>query len=133
MEGRVGRQEGGDLALLAAVQRQALTVYHGDNSDDEPQGGGIDGVPQRLLRGSYTRRAEDDERARGAGVQKLGEQDAFRVGVNPRDQYAHGGQGGSEGEKKGKPVGGVGSGGSQVIDDGDVPSSPEQAEQDCRS
>lgn len=131
--GDEARGKAGAKGLLGTLPRWALAVGFGDHRDDEPQGSGVDGVPEGFLRGGYARRAEDDERARGAGVQELREQDTIRVGVKPGDQDAHGGQGGGEGKEKGEPVVAVGRGGSEVVDDGDVPSSPEQAEQDRRS
>lgn len=63
-------------------------------------------------------------------MEELGEQDAFCVDVGPGDEDAHGGHSGGESEKEGEPVGAVGRGGSQVVDDGDMPGAPEQAEQD---
>src|SRR5216684_6974684 len=68
----------------------------------------MDGVPQRFLRGGNARRAENDEGARGTGVQELCEQDTFRLRVNPGDQYGHGGQRGGECKKNREPVVAVG-------------------------
>ncbi len=74
--------------------------------------------------------AENDEGGGGGGVEELREQDAAGVGVGPGDEDADGGHGGGEGEEERKPVGGVGRGGAKVVDDGDVPGAPKQAEED---
>jgi len=63
-------------------------------------------------------------------VEELSEEDAVGVGVGPGDEDADGGHGGGEGEEEGEPIGGVGRGGAKVIDDGDVPGAPKQAEKD---
>lgn len=104
----------------------------GNDGDNEPQGNGVDGIPKGFLRGGYARRAEDNQGACGEGMEELSNQNATCVGVNPGDQDAHGRHGGGEGEKEGEPISPVRRGGSQIIDDWDVPGSPEKAEENRR-
>lgn len=102
----------------------------GDDGDDEPEGGGVYGVPEGFLGGGYARRTEDDKGAGGAGVQKLSEHDAVGVVVDQGDEHPHGGHGSGERQEKREPVRAVGGGSAEVIDDGNVPGSPKQAEKD---
>src|SRR5260370_37961016 len=119
-------EDGRNEVLLSTERCYALAGPHGYGGGDEPQDGGVDRVPQRFLRGGYARRAENDERACGAGVKKVGKQEAFCVGVNPGNENAYGGHGGSEGKKKRETVGAVGSRRYPVNDNRGVPGAPEQ-------
>jgi hypothetical protein len=107
--------------LRSAPWSQSVDELGRDESDEEPHGSGVDGVPQGFLRAGDVRRAEDDEGAGGAGVEELGERDAVCVGIVPGAEDAHGAYGGGEGEKEKQPVGTVRRGCAQVIDDGDMP------------
>jgi hypothetical protein len=120
----------GTNRLFGVKQGETLAVAGDDEGYYDPKRGGVEGVPRGFLGGGDVGRAEDDEGAGGDGVEELGEENTICVGVGPGDEDADGGHGGGEGKKEGEPVGAVGGGGSEVVNDGDVPGAPEKAEKD---
>ena len=68
---------------------------------EEPESGGVEGIPGGLLERTYCRRTEDDQRAGGADVDELRERDTLRAFVEPGDQDAHRGHDGHERKKEG--------------------------------
>src|SRR5690242_2721804 len=97
--------------------------------DEKPEGGGVGAIPQGFLGSGDTRRAENDERARGARVHKLAKEDAASIGIEPSDEHAHGGHRGGEGGEKRKPKGAVRGRRSQEIYNRQVPEAPQKTEQ----
>lgn len=114
---------------LEPVCRQLRAIAGEDKRDDEPEGGGVEGIPEDFVgRGDVG--AENDEGGSGTDVEELGEENALGVGIGPGDQHTHRGHGCGEHEEKWNPIVTVGRRSAKKVDHGQMPEAPEQAKGD---
>jgi transposase len=64
-------------------------VPKNDYRHSDPQGTGIDAIPQCFLPRCNQRRAEHNKRACGTCVHQLGQKHTLGIGIHPGDQHSH--------------------------------------------
>src|SRR5882672_9016631 len=90
--------------ILGGLSRQTPAIGLRNDRDEDPQRNSIKTVPERFLRGTHARGAENDQGTCGTHVHELGQKHAFGVGVDPADQHAHGNHSPGKREEKGIPI-----------------------------
>jgi len=92
------------FVVLNPVPRQPSAECLDNDSYENPENNSVRGIPDRFLNACYTWCPENDKGACRAYMHELGQQQAFRVRINSRDQHAHGRHDQAEREKKLQPV-----------------------------